>query len=64
MPIWFLLGGYGVAVLLPFLSLPLAVSLTRTMLTETSGEALNPALSRAGQLAALYAVLFAAGLAL
>ena len=63
-PVWFLFEGYGPTVLLPLLSLPLAVSLTRTMLTETSGEALNPTLSRAGQLAALYAVLFAVGLAL
>jgi 1,4-dihydroxy-2-naphthoate octaprenyltransferase len=63
-PFWFLADGYGPAALLPLLSLPLAASLTRTVLTETSGEALNPALSRAGRLAALYAVLFAVGLVL
>ena len=63
-PFWFLASGYGYPVLLPLVSLPLAAALTRTVLTETTGDALNPALSRAGQLAALYAVLFAVGLAL
>jgi len=63
-PFWFLASGYGYPVLLPLVSLPLAAALTRTVLTETAGDALNPALSRAGQLAALYAVLFAVGLAL
>jgi len=62
-PLWFLATGYAVWVLLPLLSLPLAVSLTRTVLTETSGAALNPALARAGQLAAAFALLFAVGLA-
>ena len=62
-PFWFIARGHGLAVLLPLLSLPLAAALTRTVLTETGGDALNPALSRAGQLAALYAVLFAVGLA-
>jgi 1,4-dihydroxy-2-naphthoate polyprenyltransferase len=59
---WFLLDGWGVAVLLPLLSLPLAVSLSRTLLTETGGEALNPALERTGKLLALYAILFSIGL--
>ena len=63
-PFWFLARGFGSSVLLPLLSLPLAAALARTMLTETSGDALNPALSRAGQLAALYAGLFAVGLAI
>jgi len=63
-PFWFLAGGRGYWVLLPLASLPLAVGVARTVLTETSGEALNPALSRAGRLAAVYAVLFAVGLAL
>jgi len=62
-PLWFLAAGYGPAVLLPLLTLPVAAALTRTMLTETSGEALNPALSRTGRLAAAYAALFAVGLA-
>jgi 1,4-dihydroxy-2-naphthoate octaprenyltransferase len=53
----------SVAVLAPVLSLPLAVSVARTVLTETKGAALNPALERVGQLLALYALLFALGLA-
>ncbi|MFB6304536.1 MAG: 1,4-dihydroxy-2-naphthoate polyprenyltransferase [Haloferacaceae archaeon] len=63
-PFWFLARGYGVAVLLPLLTVPLAVSVTRTVLTRTDGEALNPALERTGRLLAAYAILFAAGLAL
>ena len=63
-PLWFLAAGYGLPVLLPLLTLPLAAALTRTVLTRTSGAALNPALSRAGRLAAAYAALFAVGLAL
>jgi 1,4-dihydroxy-2-naphthoate octaprenyltransferase len=56
--------GYGPAVLLSWLTLPLAASVARTVLTETGGDALNPALERTGQLFALYAVLLAGGLAL
>jgi len=55
--------GYSPAVLVAFASLPLAVVVGRTVLTETTGSALNPALERTGQLLALYAVLLAAGLA-
>jgi len=58
------LGGYSPAVLAAFASLPLAVLVTRVVLTRTDGDALNPALERTGQLLALYAVLLAAGLAL
>ena len=64
-PVWFVLRAeFGPVVLLPTLSLPLAVGVARTVLTETGGAALNPALERTGQLLALYSVLFAAGLAL
>ena len=56
--------GYPLATLLPLVSLPLAVSLTRTVLSRSDGEALNPALERTGQLLALYALLLAAGLVL
>jgi 1,4-dihydroxy-2-naphthoate octaprenyltransferase len=62
-PLWFYLEGFGLPVFLPLLSLPLAASVTRTVLERTDGEALNPALSRTGQLLALYSALFAAGLA-
>lgn len=63
-PLWFLQQGYGAQVLLPWLSLPLAIGITRTLLERTDGEALNPALTRTGQLLALYSVLFAIGLAI
>ncbi|MEF8782691.1 MAG: 1,4-dihydroxy-2-naphthoate polyprenyltransferase [Haloarculaceae archaeon] len=56
--------GYPITVLLPLASLALAVPVTRTVLTRTDGEALNPALERTGQLLAVYSALFAAGLAL
>ncbi|WP_232688598.1 1,4-dihydroxy-2-naphthoate polyprenyltransferase [Halobacterium zhouii] len=62
-PVWLALEGYALIVLLPLLSLPLAVSVTRTVLSRTDGEALNPALTRVGQLLALYSVLFAVGFA-
>ena len=62
-PVWFLLRpGYSAAVALPYLTLPYAATITRTMLTETAGEVLNPTLERTGKLLAGYAVLFAVGL--
>jgi 1,4-dihydroxy-2-naphthoate octaprenyltransferase len=64
-PVWFLLRpGYTAAVLLPYLTLPYAIRITRTMLSETAGEVLNPTLERTGRLLAGYAVLFALGLAI
>jgi 1,4-dihydroxy-2-naphthoate octaprenyltransferase len=57
----FVLTGYSPLVLLPWLTLPLAASLARTVLTETSGEALNPALETTGKLLAAHSVLFAVG---
>ncbi|SDM75959.1 1,4-dihydroxy-2-naphthoate prenyltransferase [Halogranum gelatinilyticum] len=64
-PLYFWAGGqFDWTVLLPLLSLPLAGQVTKTMLTRTDGEALNPALERTGQLLALYALLFAVGMAL
>ncbi|QDX41236.1 1,4-dihydroxy-2-naphthoate polyprenyltransferase [Salarchaeum sp. JOR-1] len=63
-PGWFYLRTADLLVLLPLLSLPLAASVTRTVLTETAGDELNPALTRTGQTLALYTVLFALGLAL
>lgn len=62
-PLWFLSHGFSIIVCLPILTLPIAVNLTRTMLTATSGDALNPALERHGKLIAGYALLFAIGLA-
>jgi 1,4-dihydroxy-2-naphthoate octaprenyltransferase len=61
-PVLWLGFGYTPAVLVVGLSLPLAVSVTRVVCSRTDGAALNPALERTGQLMALYAVLFTAGL--
>ena len=54
---------YGLPALAPLLSLPLAARVIKTVLTEQSGEALNPALERTGQTMIAHALLFAAGLA-
>jgi 1,4-dihydroxy-2-naphthoate octaprenyltransferase len=56
--------GFGLPVLLPLLSLPLAALVTRTVLTEESGAALNPALEQTGKTLALYAALAAVGFVL
>ncbi|NHN40455.1 1,4-dihydroxy-2-naphthoate polyprenyltransferase [Halorubellus sp. JP-L1] len=61
-PLYLWVGrGLSPTVLAPMLSVPLAVSVARTVTNETGGDALNPALERTGQLLALYAALFAAG---
>jgi len=62
-PFYFVLArGYGIAVLLPVLSLPYAARIVQTVRTNESGDALNPALESTGKLLALYAALFAIGL--
>jgi 1,4-dihydroxy-2-naphthoate octaprenyltransferase len=63
-PFWFLARGDGLSVLLPLVTLPLAAAVARTVVTETAGDALNPALETTGKLLAAYAVAFAVGLAL
>ncbi|WP_435096048.1 1,4-dihydroxy-2-naphthoate polyprenyltransferase [Halarchaeum sp. P4] len=64
-PLWLLTRpGFGLPVLLPLLSLPLAVSVTRTVLAHDDADHLDPALTRTGQTLALYSALFAVGLAL
>jgi len=62
-PVWFFATGGGLAPLLPLVTLPLAVGTARTVVTETGGEALNPALESTGKLLGAYAVAFAVGLA-
>ncbi|WP_255196272.1 1,4-dihydroxy-2-naphthoate polyprenyltransferase [Halorarius litoreus] len=57
-------SGFTGYVLLPLVTLPLAARLTRTVLTETSGAALNPALETTGKLLFAHSALFAVGLAL
>ena len=49
-------------VLLPWLTLPFAMALVRTVLRGTAGRELNVVLKRSGQLQLLYGVLWAAGL--
>lgn len=61
-PVWFVIRGFPWTVLFPLLTLPVAGSLARTMLTKTDGDALNPALERHGKLIAAFALLFAVGL--
>jgi 1,4-dihydroxy-2-naphthoate octaprenyltransferase len=63
MPPVFWLRGYGPFVLAALVTLPVAGLVARTVLTRTDGDALNPALERTGQVLALYALLFAVGLA-
>jgi len=55
---------YGLPALAPLLTLPLAVGIGRTVLTNTDGAALNPTLERVGQTLFAHSLLFAAGLAL
>jgi 1,4-dihydroxy-2-naphthoate octaprenyltransferase len=52
---------FGLGVVLPLFTLPYALGVSKVVLTETSGEALNPALEAVGKLLAGYAVLFALG---
>lgn len=63
-PVVLVLRDWGPAVLLAWLTLPLAGLVTRTVLRSDDGERLNGALERTGQLLLLFAVLFALGLIL
>ncbi len=64
-PLWFWLAdGWSPTVLLPLLTVPVAVMVTQTVWTDTSGAALNPALETTGKLLAAYSLLFGVGLAL
>ena len=63
-PVWLWLAtDFSPVVLLPLLTLPVAVRVAETVRTETSGAALNPALETTGKLLAGYALLFGVGLA-
>jgi 1,4-dihydroxy-2-naphthoate octaprenyltransferase len=61
-PYLWVAGGFEASVVAPLLTLPLAALVSRTVLTRTDGDALNPALERTGQLLAAFALLFAAGM--
>jgi 1,4-dihydroxy-2-naphthoate octaprenyltransferase len=64
-PVYFWLRpDFGATVLLPLVTMPIAGRVALTVLTETKGEKLNPALEDTGKLLAGYAVLFALGVAL
>ena len=63
-PTWLWSTGTDLLVLLPLVTIPYAVSIASTVVNETSGEALNPALERTGRLLAVFAILFALGLAI
>ena len=64
-PIWLWLATpFSVTVLVPLLTLPIAARVAETVRTETSGEALNPALETTGKLLAGYSLLFGVGVAI
>ncbi|MFB6267439.1 MAG: 1,4-dihydroxy-2-naphthoate polyprenyltransferase [Halodesulfurarchaeum sp.] len=63
-PLWFATRAeYGLPVLLPFLTLPVAIVTTRRVLSYRDTAGLNPALERTVQLVGAFALLFAIGLA-
>lgn len=63
-PVWlWARDGFGIAVLLPLLSLPLAVVVARELMRRQTHEALIPMTPRAAQVALVYGLLFAVGLA-
>ncbi len=61
-PVVLWLTGFAPTVLAPLVTLPYAAVVTRTVLTERDGEALNPALEQTGRLLAGFAALFALGM--
>ena len=64
-PVWLWLATeLSMTVLLPLVTLPVAIRVAETIRTETSGAALNPALETTGKLLAGYALLFGVGLAI
>ena len=63
-PVVLALTGWGVAVLLPLLAVPLVPSLLRTVRTFTEPRQLNPVLKATARLALFHGLLFATGLAI
>ncbi len=66
-PVWMVVDpswSYSWSVLLPVLSVPLAVPVTYTVWTVDRGAELNETLSRTGKLLFIHSLLFAAGLVL
>ncbi|MBL6956592.1 MAG: 1,4-dihydroxy-2-naphthoate polyprenyltransferase [Chlorobium phaeobacteroides] len=60
-PVWMWMTGYSLWVMLSWLSLPLAVSQTKTLF-GSDGRALNAVLAGTGRVMTLYGFLFSAGL--
>jgi len=63
LPGFLFLGGRSVWVLLPWLTLPLAVRLFRRVIDGAAGAALNPLLGSTAQLSLIFSLLFAVGYA-
>jgi len=63
-PVTWLFGPLEVWLLLPWLAIPLAAPIVRSVRTRTDGPSLNEALARTGQLELLFCVLLSAGILL
>jgi len=63
-PVTWIFGPLDPWMLLPFLVIPLAAPIVRTVRTRTDGPSLNEALARTGQLELLFCVLLSAGILL
>jgi 1,4-dihydroxy-2-naphthoate octaprenyltransferase len=63
-PVAWLFGPLGAWLLLPFLSLPLAAPVVRSVRTHTDGPSLNETLARTGQLELAFCLLLSAGILL
>ncbi|ERH04148.1 MAG: 1,4-dihydroxy-2-naphthoate octaprenyltransferase [Halorubrum sp. J07HR59] len=62
-PVWFAITTGSLWPLAPLATLPLAYRVASTVVTETAGNQLNPALEWTGRLLAAFAVLFGLGVA-
>lgn len=63
-PVTWVFGPLDAWMLLPFVSLPLAAPVVRTVRTRTDGPSLNEALAHTGRLELVYCVLLSAGILL
>jgi len=63
-PVTWIFGPLHAWLMLPFLALPLAAPLVRTVKSRTDGPSLNEALAGSGRLELLFCVLLSAGLLL
>lgn len=61
-PLWFWVRGYGMRVLSPLVTVPMAIRIAWTVATDTTGPVLNRALERTGRLLAAWSILFVVGL--